>query len=209
MAGAVAGVVGDDPEQHDVEASSDDDEATEALLREELQAASQLAAMSDGPAPMCYSSLDLRSGLSFASSLSLLTDSQRYSSMRRSQANQALDVPLLAPEVEEEQDAALQDVLDAEASHLPGLQLRLMLMLSGWVVVVGLAKGTLPCGSWQWWLLVSSIMLPAAATLWVMRRRVLRHAAIKQKCGVEVQEGERAMWLGLMDISKHSHLLHH
>lgn len=188
-----------DEQQVHAEAGNGDGGSTEeAMLREELQTASQLAAMSDGPAPVCHSGFDLRAGLSMTSSL-MRAGSQQQRNSSTTSHSPAMDsvlVPLLAAsQTDVEHDEALQEVLAAEMSHAPRLHLGLMLMLTGWVVAVGLAKGSLPCGSLQQWLLVCSIILPAAGTMWVMRQRVLRHATIKQRCGMEAHEGVRALAL--------------
>ena len=96
-------------------------------------------------------------------------------------------------------DAVLQQQLEKilleEQHHSPPLHLSLLIGLDMAVVVLGLARNTVPCGSWQQWLLVVAIVAPVAAILVVIRRRLLRMADIKHRAGVDAMPGgSRLTW---------------
>jgi hypothetical protein len=87
--------------------------------------------------------------------------------------------PCAATEAEAKQQLDL--VLKADGALYSPVHLALLALMTAWVIGIGVLKSVLPCGSWQQWLVVVSMLLPACFVLGFMRCRLLRAAAIKAR----------------------------
>jgi hypothetical protein len=57
---------------------------------------------------------------------------------------------------------------------LPIPHLLALLLLSAWVVASDIAQDSVRCGSWQYWAVTLSVLLPIAVILLMFRRILLR-----------------------------------
>lgn len=78
----------------------------------------------------------------------------------------------------------------AEQRQVPVWPLVIMLLLAAAVVTTDTLKSQLPCGTWQYWLLVLSIVPVCGTVTLVVRRHLLRKSALRQRAGLVRGEGE-------------------
>jgi hypothetical protein len=70
--------------------------------------------------------------------------------------------------------------------QLPWQPVLVLFLLSCWVVASDTGKATLVCGSWRYWLVVLSVVLPCCATTLVVRQWLLAKSAVEEAAAVAV-----------------------
>lgn len=70
--------------------------------------------------------------------------------------------------------------------QLPWQPVLVLFLLSCWVVASDTSKATLVCGSWRYWLVVLSVVLPCCATTLVVRQWLLAKSAVEEAAAAAV-----------------------
>lgn len=70
--------------------------------------------------------------------------------------------------------------------QLPWQPVLVLFLLSCWVVASDTGKATLVCGSWRYWLVVLSVVLPCCATTLVVRQWLLAKSTVEEAAAAAV-----------------------